>query len=60
MVDITYVLTTQYKLVKNNRYGQPNKEVLEKLKVSTIYRTDLNGSIMIKISKYKNICSLKR
>ena len=34
---------------KNNRYGHPNKEVLETLKNSNIYRTDLNGSIMFTI-----------
>ena len=34
---------------KNNRYGHPNKEVLEVLKNSKIYRTDLDGSIMFKI-----------
>ena len=41
---------------KNNRYGHPNKEVLESLKESKIYRTDEGGSIMFKIknSKLKN------
>ena len=34
---------------KNNRYGHPNKEVLENLKDSNIYRTDKDGSIMFKI-----------
>ena len=34
---------------KNNRYGHPNKEVLENLKDSKIYRTDQDGSIMFKI-----------
>ena len=34
---------------KNNRYGHPNKEVLDKLKGSKIYRTDTDGSIMFKI-----------
>ena len=34
---------------KNNRYGHPNKEVLDNLKNSKIYRTDLDGSIMFKI-----------
>ena len=34
---------------KNNRYGHPNKEVLNNLKGSKIYRTDLDGSIMFKI-----------
>ena len=34
---------------KNNRYGHPNKEVLDNLKNSTIYRTDQDGGIMFKI-----------
>ena len=38
---------------KNNRYGHPNKEVLENLKDSKIYRTDIDGSIMIKIKNNK-------
>ena len=36
---------------KNNRYGHPNKEVLENLKDSKIYRTDQDGSIMFKVEK---------
>ena len=36
---------------KNNRYGHPNKEVLENLEQSKIYRTDLDGSIEIKLNK---------
>ena len=38
---------------KNNRYGHPNKEVLDNLEKSKIYRTDKDGSIMFKISKNK-------
>ena len=38
---------------KNNRYGHPNKEVLENLEDSKIYRTDLDGSIMFKIKNNK-------
>ena len=34
---------------KNNRYGHPNKEVLDNLENSTIYRIDKYGSIMFKI-----------
>ena len=34
---------------KNNRYGHPNKDVLDNLNNSKIYRTDLDGSIMFKI-----------
>lgn len=44
---------------RNNRYGHPNKEVLDNLNSSNIYRTDLNGTIKIKLNKngYKvNIC----
>ena len=38
---------------KNNRYGHPNKEVLDNLNDSKIYRTDLDGSIMFKIKNNK-------
>ena len=38
---------------KNNRYGHPNKEVLNNLDGSKIYRTDQDGSIMFKIKKNK-------
>ena len=38
---------------KNNRYGHPNKEVLDNLKDSKIYRTDEDGSIMFKIKNDK-------
>ena len=38
---------------KNNRYGHPNKEVLEIFKNSKIYRTDQDGSIMFKIKNNK-------
>ena len=42
---------------KNNRYGHPNKEVLDTLKDSKIYRTDKQGSIMFSIkNKELNIC----
>ena len=34
---------------KNNRYGHPNKKVLDNLEKSKIYRTDEDGSIMFKI-----------
>ena len=34
---------------KNNRYGHPNKEVLDNLDDTTIYRTDKDGSIMFQI-----------
>lgn len=34
---------------KNNWYGHPNEEVLEILKDTDVYRTDINGSIKFKI-----------
>ena len=48
---------------KNNRYGHPNKEVLDNLKGSKIYRTDKQGSIMFKIKNSKlkiEACSPKK
>lgn len=36
---------------KNNRYGHPNKEVLDSLYASKIYRTDIDGSVMFEIKK---------
>ena len=38
---------------KNNRYGHPNKEVLNNLKDSKLYRTDIDGSIMFRVKKNK-------
>ena len=38
---------------KNNRYGHPNKGMLNNLKGSKIYRTDQNGSIIFKIKNNK-------
>ena len=38
---------------KNNRYGHPNKEVLNILDESKIYRTDQGGSIIFKIKNNK-------
>ena len=38
---------------KNNRYDHPNKEVLDNLKDSKIYRTDQDGSIVFKIKNSK-------
>ena len=40
---------------KNNRYGHPNKEVLNVLENSKIYRTDQDGSIMFNIKNNKLI-----
>ena len=38
---------------KNNRYGHPNKEVLNTLDNSKIYRTDQDGSVMFNIRNRK-------
>ena len=38
---------------KNNRYGHPNKEALDNLQDSKIYRTDIDGSIIFKIKNKK-------
>ena len=38
---------------KNNRYGHPNKEALDNLEDTKIYRTDIDGSIMFKIKNNK-------
>jgi len=38
---------------KNNRYGHPNKKVLNNLEDSRIYRTDQAGSVMFKIKNNK-------
>ena len=56
-ISLFYVLTwcTNYSISvgKNNRYGHPIKEVLEKLEKSKIYRTDQYGSIIFKINSNK-------
>lgn len=47
-------INPKYSLIsvgKNNRYGHPKGEVLDTLKGSKIYRTDINGSIEIKLNK---------
>ena len=49
-------INPKYSLIsvgKNNRYGHPNKEVLNVLEDSKIYRTDEDGSIMFKIKNNK-------
>ena len=38
---------------RKNKYGHPNKEVLNNLDNSKIYRTDQDGSIMFKIKDNK-------
>lgn len=47
-------INPKYSLIsvgENNRYGHPNKEVLKKLNNSKIFRTDMYGSIEIKLNK---------
>ena len=47
-------INPKYSLIsvgENNRYGHPKEEVLDTLKNSKIYRTDLDGSIIIKLNK---------
>jgi len=49
-------LNPKYSIIsvgKNNRYGHPNKEVLNNLNDSKVYRTDRDGSIMFKIKNRK-------
>ena len=49
-------INSKYSIIsvgKNNRYGHPNKEVLNVLDKSKIYRTDEDGSIMFKIKNNK-------
>lgn len=50
------VINPKYSIIsvgKNNRYGHPNKNVLDNLKNSSIYRTDTDGSVIVKIKKNK-------
>lgn len=54
--DFINVIKPKYSIIsvgKNNRYGHPNDEVLKRLSSSSIYRTDLNGSIMFEIKNKK-------
>ena len=49
-------INSKYSIIsvgKNNHYGHPNKEVLNNLSDSKIYRTDQDGSIMFKIKNNK-------
>ena len=55
-IDFINEIKPRYSIIsvgKNNRYGHPNKEVLDNLKDSIIYRTDDDGSIMFKIKNNK-------
>ena len=54
--DFINSINPKYSLIsvgKNNRYGHPNKEVLNNLKDSKIYRTDEYGSVMFTIKNNK-------
>jgi len=54
MIVLFYVCTNHSIPVgKNNRYGHPNKEVLNNLENSKIYRTDKDGSIRFKVKNNK-------
>ena len=47
-------INPKYSLIsvgKNNRYGHPKESVLDTLSNSKIYRTDIDGSIEIKLNK---------
>ena len=47
-------INPKYSLIsvgKNNRYGHPKESVLDILSNSKIFRTDLDGSIEIKLNK---------
>ena len=49
-----YEINPKYSIIsvgKNNRYGHPKESVLDILKDSKIYRTDLDGSVEIKPNK---------
>ena len=46
------IIKPKYSLISvgaNNRFGHPKEEVLKTLKNSTIYRTDLNGSVIFNL-----------
>jgi len=50
------IINPKYSIIssgENNKFGHPNKEVLERLEESIIYRTDINGTIMFKLKKDK-------
>ena len=47
-------INSRYSIISvgaNNLYGHPKEEVIDVLKSSKIYRTDLNGTIEIKLNK---------
>lgn len=53
-MDFLNTIKPKYAMIsvgRNNRYGHPNQEVLERLKNTNLYRTDLSGTISVKIKK---------
>ena len=50
--DFINIINPKYSIISvgKNNYGHPNKEVLNNLSKSNIYRTDKEGSIMFKLS----------
>ena len=49
-------INPKYSLIsvgQDNKFGHPNKEVLDNLNSSKVYRTDMDGSIMFKIRNNK-------
>ena len=53
-IEFINTIKPKYSLIsvgENNRYNHPKDSVLDTLKSSKIYRTDLDGSIEIKINK---------
>ena len=54
--EFVYSIVPKYSIISvgnKNRYGHPNKEVLNNLENSKIYRTDEDGSIMFMIKNNK-------
>ncbi|WP_232735830.1 DNA internalization-related competence protein ComEC/Rec2 [Alteribacter populi] len=43
---------------RNNRFGHPNEEVLDRLKYTDVFRTDLHGDITIRFHDKKRIWEL--
>ena len=55
-IDFIDSINPKYSIIsvgKKNRYGHPNEEVLDNLSNSKIYRTDIDGSVIIKIRNNK-------
>lgn len=53
-IEFVSKINPKYSLIsvgKDNKYGHPKSSVLDNLSSSNIYRTDLDGSIEIKLNK---------